>query len=134
MMIYVEAPSRNKQLKPGSMFLYQEVVRLLLENGANIDVRNLFKCTPIFSAIEGLQRKICHYLIEWGCDVHCRNSKNQTPFESVKNDEFKKYLIDTYEYYSSIVPRVMAGDMAMFDEVVRKHVAREQELCCLRSR
>ena len=32
-------------------------------------------------------------LIEWGCDMHCQNSKKQTPLESVKNDEFRNYLV-----------------------------------------
>ena len=32
-------------------------------------------------------------LIEWGCDMHCQNSKKQTPLESVKNDEFRQYLV-----------------------------------------
>lgn len=171
--IYMEAPSRNKQLKAGAKFLYQvfpgntgswqrlfiksardnefetvekmivffqshpqfinakepksgntalhwacrnghfEVARLLMENGANIDSKNILKNTPLNSGIEGLQRKICHYLIEWGCDVHCKNVKNLTPFETVKNDDFKRYLIELYEYYSVIVPKIMSGDMKL---------------------
>ncbi|XP_055998277.1 uncharacterized protein LOC125647533 isoform X2 [Ostrea edulis] len=192
--IYIEAPSRNKQLKAGIKFLYQvfpgntgswqrlfiksardnefetvekmiiffqshpqfinakepksgntalhwacrnghfEIVRLLLENGANIDSKNILKNTPLNAGIEGLQRKICHYLIEWGCDVHFKNAKNLTPFETVKNDEFKRYLIELYEYYSVIVPKIMAGDMKLMNRVIKDHATGVKELCCLRSR
>ncbi|KAK3101728.1 hypothetical protein FSP39_005894 [Pinctada imbricata] len=192
--IYVEAPSRNKQLKAGVKFLYQvfpgnttswqrlfiksardnefetvekmivffqshpqfinakepksgntalhwacrnghfEVTRLLLENGANIDAKNMIGLTPLNSAIDGLQRKICHYLIEWGCDVHCKNAKNQTPFETVKNDDFRRFLIELYEYYSQIVPRIMGGDLKLMDRVIRDHATGKKEFCCLRSR
>lgn len=192
--IYMEAPSRNKQLKAGAKFLYQvfpgntgswqrlfiksardnefetvekmivffqshpqfinakepksgntalhwacrnghfEVARLLMENGASIDSKNILKNTPLNSGIEGLQRKICHYLIEWGCDVHCKNVKNLTPFETVKNDDFKRYLIELYEYYSVIVPKIMSGDMKLMDRVIKDHSTGVKELCCLRSR
>jgi hypothetical protein len=39
---------------------FQDIVRLLLENGANFDIKNNFRCAPINLAIESLQRKICH--------------------------------------------------------------------------
>lgn len=41
-------------------YIFQDVVRLLLENGANVDIKNNFKCAPINLAIEALQRKVCH--------------------------------------------------------------------------
>ncbi|XP_061182605.1 uncharacterized protein LOC133190936 [Saccostrea echinata] len=192
--IFLEAPSRNKQLKAGIKFLYQvfpgntgswqrlfiksardnefetvekmiiffqshpqfinakepksgntalhwacrnghfEIARLLMENGANIDSKNILKNTPLNAGIEGLQRKICHYLIEWGCDVHFKNTKNLTPFETVKNDEFKRYLIELYEFYSAVVPRIMSGDMKLMDRVIKDHATGVKELCCLRSR
>ncbi|XP_052066322.1 uncharacterized protein LOC127705978 isoform X4 [Mytilus californianus] len=192
--IYVEASSRNKQLKAGQQFLYQvfhgntvswqrlfikaardneyetvekmivffqshpafinskepksantalhwacrnghfDVVRLLLENGANIDAKNIMKNTPLNAAIEGLHRKVCHLLIEWGCDVHCKNTKQLSPFETVKNDDFKKYLIELYEHYSNIVPKIMSGDMDLLDRSLSDHSRGYKEYCCLRSR
>ncbi|XP_050411091.1 uncharacterized protein LOC126825502 [Patella vulgata] len=192
--IYIEASSRNKQLKNGTRFLYQvfpgntttwqrhfikcarendydtvdkmitffkgqgsfincrepksgmtalhwasreghyDIVLMLLENGANIDAKNNLKCAPIHSAVEGLQRKVCHILIEWGCDVHIKNSRGLTPIESAKNEDFKEYLVDIYSHYSEIVPKMMNGDMKLFKQVVRKHETGEKEFCCLRSR
>ncbi|KAK7491465.1 hypothetical protein BaRGS_00017294 [Batillaria attramentaria] len=191
---YYEAPSRNKQLKAGTVFLYQvfpgstitwqrlfiksardneydtvekmivffrghssfinskepktghtalhwacrnghfEIVRLLLESGANVDAKNNFRCTPIYMAIEGLQRRICHLLIEWGCDMHCKNHKKLTPLESVKNDEFRQFLVDLYEHYSTIVPKIMNGDYDVLEEAIKNHVSGKREFCCLRSR
>ena len=43
--------------------MFQDIVRLLLENGANIDAKNNFRCSPIYMAVEGLQRRICHVSI-----------------------------------------------------------------------
>ncbi|XP_052800681.1 uncharacterized protein LOC128231667 isoform X2 [Mya arenaria] len=191
---FFEAPSRNKQLRTGSFFLYQvfpgntstwqrlfiksardneyetvekmiaffrddtsfvnsrepktgntalhwacrmghfDVVRLLLESGADIDMKNNSRSAPINFAIECLQRKISHLLIEWGCDVHSRNVKGQSVLETTKNDDFKRYLMNLYEHYSNIVPKIMNGDMALLDRVIAKHASGQQEFCCLRSR
>ncbi|XP_060080381.1 uncharacterized protein LOC132559772 [Ylistrum balloti] len=111
-----------------------DMVCLLLENGANVDSKNSNKSTPLFAAIEGLHRKICHLLIEWGCDVHCKNVKNLTPFEMIKNDEFKHYLIELYGHYSEIVPKIMEGDKALLDDVIHKHAIKQKQFCSLRSR
>ncbi|KAL8614249.1 hypothetical protein ACOMHN_026466 [Nucella lapillus] len=111
-----------------------DVVRLLLENGANIDAKNNFRCSPVYMAVEGLQRRICHLLIEWGCDMHCRNGKKLTPLESVKNDEFRQYLIGLYDHYSSVVPKIMNGDYETLEDCVKNHISGQQEFCCLRSR
>ncbi|KAH3877689.1 uncharacterized protein LOC127872130 isoform X2 [Dreissena polymorpha] len=191
---YFEAPSRNKQLRSGSFFLYQvfpgntvtwqrlfiksareaeyetvekmiaffredstfvnckepktghtalhwasrmghfEVVRLLLENGAGLDVKNNFLCTPVNLAIEALQRRVCHLLVEWGCNVHSKNVRGQSVLETIKNEDFKRYLMDLYEHYSDIVPRIMNGDMKLLDQVIADHAAGLREFCCLRSR
>ena len=32
-------------------------------------------------------------LIEWGCDVHAKSQKGVTAFETIKNDEFRDFLI-----------------------------------------
>ncbi|VDI27930.1 Hypothetical predicted protein, partial [Mytilus galloprovincialis] len=71
-------------------------------------------------------------LIEWGCDVHCRNTKQLSPFETVKNDDFKKYLIELYEHY--IQPKIMSGDMDLLDRTLSDHSRGYKEYCCLRSR
>ena len=38
--------------------MFQDIALYLLENGANIDQRNTYKQTPLFSACEGLSRDV----------------------------------------------------------------------------
>ena len=80
----------------------------------------------------------CHclfqYLIEWGCDVLSKNIKGQSILETIKNDDFKQYAMDIYDYYSHIVPRIMNGDMELLDQVLADHISKKREFCCLRSR
>ncbi|CAL1541164.1 unnamed protein product [Lymnaea stagnalis] len=111
-----------------------DIVQLLLENGANIDAKDNSKCTPIFSAIEGLQKPIAHLLLEWGCDVHCRNLKGLSPFEAVKNDEFRQFLVDLYEHYSATVPKIMKGSKEVMEQAIRDHRSGERQFCSLHSR
>lgn len=40
-------------------------------------------------------------LIEWGCDVHAKNQKGQAAFETIKNDEFRDFLIGKFVIYKS---------------------------------
>ncbi|CAH1786443.1 unnamed protein product [Owenia fusiformis] len=192
--IFFEAPSRNKQLKHGSYFLYQvfpgntinwqhqfimaaksnefdivekmvvffkshpsfinarepktgnsalhwacrlgyeKIVQYLLENFANIDLKNRHKLTPLFLAVEGIHRNICHLLIEWGCDMHCMNMKQETVLDSTKNDEVKRFLADTYDYYSGVVPNIMKGNQNAMEKTIRNHSNGIYELRNLRSR
>ena len=74
------------------------------------------------------------YLIEWGCDVMTKNIKGQSILETIKNDDFKQYAMDIYDYYSHIVPRIMNGDMELLDQVLADHISKKREFCCLRSR
>lgn len=39
-------------------------------------------------------------MIEWGCDVYCKNVKNFILFEIVKNDDFKRYFIGIYKKFN----------------------------------
>ncbi|KAL4225169.1 hypothetical protein ACF0H5_015861 [Mactra antiquata] len=129
-----EPKSGNTALHLACRMGHFDIVRLLLENGAKIDLKNNFRCTPINLAIEGLQRRICHYLIEWGCDVHSKNVKGQSVLETIKNDDFKRFCMDLYDYYSDVVPKIMAGNMKLLDQVIDNHKSGEKEFCCLRSR
>ena len=63
-----------------------------------------------------------------------KNIKNQSVLETIKNDEFKRFAMDIYDYYSEIVPRIMNGDMALLDQVIADHISKKREFCCLRSR
>ncbi|XP_074660681.1 uncharacterized protein LOC141913126 [Tubulanus polymorphus] len=129
-----EQPQANSALHLAARAGHMNIVLFLLENGANIDARNSFRCTPLFGAIEGLHRDICHLLIEWGCDINVKNIGRHTAFETVKNDEFKLFLTALYNHYSSVVPKIMAGDTELLAKVVRQHKLNIKPLCKLQSR
>lgn len=46
-------------------------------------------------------------MIEWGCDVYCKNVKNFILFEIVKNDDFKRYFIGIYKKFNVLNSNVM---------------------------
>ncbi|KAH9518688.1 hypothetical protein Btru_005988 [Bulinus truncatus] len=113
---------------------HSELVQLLLENGADINAKDNLQCSPIFSAIDGSQKQVAHLLIEWGCDVHIKNLKGFSPFDAAKSIEFQIFLTDLYEYYSSIVPKIMMGDEEFMTEIIKNHETGCKTFCSLRSR
>ena len=110
------------------------VVRTLLENYALMNVRNHSRATPLFSAIEGNQREVCHLLIEWGCDVHCRDVRDTTAFDSCRNFDLKAYMLRQYDFYSERVPAIVAGDQNLLSQMIQDHRLGIRPLCSLRSR
>ncbi|WAR01827.1 Y381-like protein [Mya arenaria] len=129
---FFEAPSRNKQLRTGSFFLYQVFPgntstwqRLFIKSARDNEYETVEKMIAFFrddtsfvnsrepktgnTALHWACRMGHFLLIEWGCDVHSRNVKGQSVLETTKNDDFKRYLMT-------------------------KHASGQQEFCCLRSR
>ncbi|PVD34056.1 hypothetical protein C0Q70_05318 [Pomacea canaliculata] len=191
---YFEAPSRNKQLKAGTVFLYQvfpgstinwqrlliksardnefdkvdklleffqghdslinskepktgntalhwacrnghfDLALLLLEGGSDINAKNNLGCSPVYMAIEGLHRRICHLLIEWGCDMHCHNRKKLTPLETIRSEEFQQFLVNLYDHYLAIVPKIMNGNYTALEEAIKDHISGKRTFCSLHSR
>ena len=56
----------------------QKIVRLLLENGANVDKKNKNEETPFFSAC-GANLSIAKLLIEKGAKINTKNYRKATP-------------------------------------------------------
>ncbi|XP_067933694.1 uncharacterized protein [Watersipora subatra] len=106
----------------------------LLENGANINALNGYRQSPLFSAVEGMQRKICRLLIEWGCNVNVRGIRGNTAFESIKNDEFREDLTRKYERLATAVPKITDGDIDALKSLIKDHVSGVSSFCTLRSR
>ncbi|XP_064635397.1 uncharacterized protein LOC135492725 [Lineus longissimus] len=129
-----EHPSGNTALHWAARMGHYHIVQFLLENGAQVDAKNNFRYTPLFSAIEGMQRSVAHLLIEWGCDVHIKSIRGTAPLEAIKNDEFRHHLTSVYEHYTQVVPKVMEGDTELLAKLVRDHVLGVQEFSNLRSR
>ena len=54
----------------------EEIVRILIENGANVDARDDMEMTPIFNK----EVKIAEILLDAGADINARSAKGNTPF------------------------------------------------------
>jgi len=44
------------------------------------------------------------------------------------------FVTEMYEHYSTIVPRIMEGDMDMLDTAIHEHKTGERRFCSLKSR
>ena len=65
--------------------LNPEVIRVLIEAGADVNERGAFECTPLFSAIYNPNLEVMIALIEAGADVNARNAFGRTPLlEAIK--------------------------------------------------
>jgi uncharacterized protein len=62
------------------------VTSLLLENGAQVDARNLEQKTPLYLAAEIGKAEIVEVLIRNGADVNARSSNNSTPLHAGTGD------------------------------------------------
>ena len=64
--------------------------QLLIQKGANVNVRNKFEETPLFYA---KSKEIAEVLIQHGADVNARNNIGETPLFEVKSKEIAEVLI-----------------------------------------
>jgi ankyrin repeat protein len=78
----------------------KDIAELLIQSGADVNIRNLSEDTPLHTACYKGELDVVKLLIEHGADVNARNVKGQTPLYtatlSCSNDDFTmlKVLID----------------------------------------
>ncbi|MCC7441518.1 MAG: ankyrin repeat domain-containing protein [Bdellovibrionales bacterium] len=60
---------------------HTEVIKLLLENGAQPDMKNSLGATPMISAARGGRREIASVLLSHGADPRIKDSEGLTPFD-----------------------------------------------------
>lgn len=44
-----------------------------------------------------------------------------TAIDSCRSDELKFFMIEQYEFYSTVVPKIMDGDLDLLREVIQNH-------------
>ena len=71
-----------------------QIVKVLIENGADINARNNYGQTPLHW-IRNDNLEIAKLLIESGADVNAKNNKGNTPLHNVWNIEKAKLLVDS---------------------------------------
>lgn len=62
---------------------YIEIVQLLLENGAKLDVQDKEKKTPLHEAMTYHRDKVARLLIEKGANINLKDKEGKTPFFSI---------------------------------------------------
>jgi hypothetical protein len=65
---------------------YTDVVRLLVENGADVNYRNMDKSTALHTAAFFCHREIVEFLLEQGAQTDIRNVYGRTPLDSVSGE------------------------------------------------
>lgn len=58
---------------------HEDVVKLLLDKGADIESRNSLGCTPLCLAVLNGHESVIHLLLEAGANIESRTSLSQTP-------------------------------------------------------
>ena len=80
-----------------SYYGHFEVVKILLEKGADIEARNNYGDTPLICASRYGTLKVVKYLLENGADMEAKNNSGNTFFSYVskeKIDVIEEYLQD----------------------------------------
>lgn len=83
----------NRAVNSGNL----EIVKLLIENGADInDRRGIYgeSETAMHMAVEDEKKEILEYLLEKGADTNIINSRNQTPLQLTKYQNYEDLLYE----------------------------------------
>jgi ankyrin repeat protein len=113
----------------GAYFGHEDVVRALLERGADVNVasKNAFRVAPLHSSVARRSAPISRLLVENGADVNARQQGGYTPLhEAAQNgdDEIVDLLL---EHGADVSVRTEEGKTAL-DLAAQKRHARVGEL------
>jgi ankyrin repeat protein len=83
----------NSPLQIAALEGYVDIVKFLLEKGADVDTRNIDKETPLIDAVENGHLEVVKLLLEHGANPRLGNAKGDEPYELVdQNDENYKII------------------------------------------
>ncbi len=77
----------NSPLQIAALEGFVDVVRFLLEKGAEVDTRNIDKETPLIDAVENGHWEVVKLLLEFGANPRLGNAKGDEPYELVPLDD-----------------------------------------------
>jgi uncharacterized protein len=120
--LLVEDPSRVNDFAPdgftplglAAFFRHPEAVRLLLANGADVNLasRNTQRVTPLHSAVAGGSVEIVRDLLAHGPDVHARQDLGFTPLHGAAADGNEEMIGLLLAHGSDRAARTDAGKTA----------------------
>ncbi|XP_077298905.1 uncharacterized protein LOC143920079 isoform X1 [Arctopsyche grandis] len=73
-----------------------DVVKFLVEKGADVNCKDQFNDTPLLNAIKYSDINVVRLLFENGADMNCKNCLDETPLHlaaKIGNEEIVKYLV-----------------------------------------
>ncbi|XP_075456615.1 uncharacterized protein LOC142495268 isoform X2 [Ascaphus truei] len=111
-----------------------DIVLLLLENGASVDVRNVNGRTALYSAMAGQHQDVCQLLIEWEWKLCAKDIRCQTVVDAIFNQELKDYCKAYCEMWQTTVPLALHGNIEVLKKLVEDHKNGRKVMASLRSR
>ena len=96
----------NIRFKEGKTFLhyaspknYRDIVKLLLERGADINAADNDKRTPLHEAMSYKAFEVVRFLVENGANVNLENKDGETPLSSIVFWDHKKLAIEVVNLF-----------------------------------
>ena len=77
----------NSPLQIAALEGFVDIVRFLLEKGAQVDSRNIDKETPLIDAVENGHLEVVKLLLDFGANPRLGNAKGDEPYELVPQDD-----------------------------------------------
>ena len=77
----------NSPLQIASLEGFADIVKFLLEQGAEVDTRNIDKETPLIDAVENGHLEVVKLLLAFGANPRLGNAKGDEPFELVPQED-----------------------------------------------
>ena len=73
---------------------YYDIVKLLIDNKADMNIQNSAGDTPLHKALSGynIDNRIIKYLVKNGADVTIKNNKGLSPIDMAKDDIVRSLL------------------------------------------
>lgn len=77
----------NTPLQIAALEGFVDIVKFLLENGAEVDTRNIDKETPLIDAVENGHFEVIKLLLSFGANPRLGNARGDEPFDLVPHDD-----------------------------------------------
>lgn len=94
----------NRPLHYASQIGNKEIVKLLIDYGANINAQTDFAQTPLHWAAKWNRADIVDLLLKAGLDINIKDFHFKTAADETKTEEIKD-VINSYENYMPILKR-----------------------------
>ena len=91
--VFVNAKNNNGEtaLVLASINGHFEIVKYLVEHGADVNVQDKWDWTALINASHNGHLEIVKYLVANGADVSIKNNNDETALDKAETDEIKKY-------------------------------------------